>query len=964
MAQSQGKPQKGAVQVGADAVRNARALSDIAKNVASGNYVGAAVKALSNPQLLKGIACLLLAFFMLICCCLFAVPSMIWEAAQAIATSIYVSFETATEAVSDSIYYVLYGSGDGHEGLTPILEGLGTVINPLGMIANMAVAGWEWFIHGEISDETMDGLPTVVQGILDSVYGGDSGEEEYLGEAYESSELEADSVDLMEAHNESGGALSWGAGEAKSVAMDNKYSATVRRVGGMKDDLEANANKDAIYKQGAMGCDRVTIDKIEFPSTKEVAKLLLAFYTVQTGASPEASTLAEYCNWLGMSKQSWTDRGPFVDRYAYIPDGDWDVEFQHWGGEVLPQDVYREYDYLADAAVMVEAQKDVNFTANDTYDVRQEVLNGKYKMDSEYSYPDACTEDAYKTNYSEVWYNSYKDKYYDRGALDIFLYPDETINYWIETVTVGIATIYILHLEYKFNTLELDGEWWNEESQDILYNTLQLDEFTPADIGLGSDDSSDADIEGGAAAGDNTNPESVPDEESNPEPEENPDGESSTAPTDGAGTGEDDSGSTAEYVIEPRAVLLNEPQGGRESKTPTLNIYGSASNPSPSSIYEVQYFRDLVQTLIVDSIFDNVFDGIFSGGGGDIVQVAASQIGTTETGPNDVLYTQWYPMVGAPWCAMFISWCADQCGYLESGLIPKTAHSATFWNYVQANPEKGMLYTPEAVRTGAVTPQAGDILIVSGYNNAEATSTSQRADDSASGTRHVALVTGYDPATGTIATIDGNISDRVDENTYNITTGDSSGRKIFGFVRPAYPASAEGIEGGVSHEVSGLDMDTDGSSDPADQKDPYYQATTSITTADGKYYDASKVNYVVVAKGSTELLGCLATIYDHQTGKTIACVAADSGPREDDWNEVSVCAGRSLGYNVSGNVGVSTDKKFTITYYPDCKLTLYAEGHGDINSQITAQATAYKTSQGGSDYNPNFGANNESGRVD
>ena len=25
------------------------------------------------------------------------------------------------------------------------------------------------------------------------------------------------------------------------------------------------------------------------------------------------------------------------------------------------------------------------------------------------------------------------------------------------------------------------------------------------------------------------------------------------------------------------------------------------------------------------------------------------------------------------WCACFVSWCADQCGYIESGLVPKFA---------------------------------------------------------------------------------------------------------------------------------------------------------------------------------------------------------------------------------------------------------------------------------------------------
>ena len=51
-----------------------------------------------------------------------------------------------------------------------------------------------------------------------------------------------------------------------------------------------------------------------------------------------------------------------------------------------------------------------------------------------------------------------------------------------------------------------------------------------------------------------------------------------------------------------------------------------------------------------------------------IVEVAASQIGNVGGEP----YWSWY---GFPerveWCACFVSWCANQCGYIEAGIFPK-----------------------------------------------------------------------------------------------------------------------------------------------------------------------------------------------------------------------------------------------------------------------------------------------------
>lgn len=57
-----------------------------------------------------------------------------------------------------------------------------------------------------------------------------------------------------------------------------------------------------------------------------------------------------------------------------------------------------------------------------------------------------------------------------------------------------------------------------------------------------------------------------------------------------------------------------------------------------------------------------------SGGNQAIVEVALTQLGNEGGQP----YWSWYGFNGrVEWCACIVSWCADQCGYLESGIIPK-----------------------------------------------------------------------------------------------------------------------------------------------------------------------------------------------------------------------------------------------------------------------------------------------------
>lgn len=58
---------------------------------------------------------------------------------------------------------------------------------------------------------------------------------------------------------------------------------------------------------------------------------------------------------------------------------------------------------------------------------------------------------------------------------------------------------------------------------------------------------------------------------------------------------------------------------------------------------------------------------------GALVSVAQSQIGYEETGENHTKYGRWFGMDGEQWCAMFVSWCANQAGIPESTMVKGAA---------------------------------------------------------------------------------------------------------------------------------------------------------------------------------------------------------------------------------------------------------------------------------------------------
>lgn len=142
-----------------------------------------------------------------------------------------------------------------------------------------------------------------------------------------------------------------------------------------------------------------------------------------------------------------------------------------------------------------------------------------------------------------------------------------------------------------------------------------------------------------------------------------------------------------------------------------------------------------------------------SGGNQAIVEVALTQLGNEGGQP----FWSWYGFDGrVEWCACFVSWCANECGYIESGLIPKFAGCVDGSNWFKSNGQW---------QDRSYEPQAGDIIFFDWEGDGE--------------TDHVGIVEKYE--NGVVYTVEGNSGDACRQNQY--TVGSSS---IYGYGCPAY----------------------------------------------------------------------------------------------------------------------------------------------------------------------------------
>ena len=112
-------------------------------------------------------------------------------------------------------------------------------------------------------------------------------------------------------------------------------------------------------------------------------------------------------------------------------------------------------------------------------------------------------------------------------------------------------------------------------------------------------------------------------------------------------------------------------------------------------------------------LWSSVLYGIYSGDDA-IVTVALSQVGNIGGEP----YWSWYGFGRrVEWCACFVSWCADQCGYIDMGVCPKFAGCGNGVQWFQereqwldgsAEPAPGMIIFFDWDNKGGSGPQDGE----------------------------------------------------------------------------------------------------------------------------------------------------------------------------------------------------------------------------------------------------------------
>ena len=168
--------------------------------------------------------------------------------------------------------------------------------------------------------------------------------------------------------------------------------------------------------------------------------------------------------------------------------------------------------------------------------------------------------------------------------------------------------------------------------------------------------------------------------------------------------------------------------------------------------------KEMCRELLSDennSLWLSVLHGI-SSSDSDIVKVAQEQLGNVGGQP----YWSWYGFSSrVEWCACFVSWCANECEYIENNLIPKYSVCDTGVNWFKTKGEW---------LDGTEEPQEGMIIFF------------DWASDGLDGNSdHTGIVEKVE--SGRVYTIEGNSSDACQENSYPIGY-----YEILGYGCPAY----------------------------------------------------------------------------------------------------------------------------------------------------------------------------------
>ena len=141
----------------------------------------------------------------------------------------------------------------------------------------------------------------------------------------------------------------------------------------------------------------------------------------------------------------------------------------------------------------------------------------------------------------------------------------------------------------------------------------------------------------------------------------------------------------------------------------------------------------------------------FNSADDSLVSVALSQVGNVGGRP----YWSWYGFRGrVEWCACFVSWCANECGYIDAGTFPKFDNCGTGEKWFK---KRGQWLD------GGATPAPGMIIFFDWVS-----------DGLDGNVDHVGIVEKVE--NGRVHTVEGNWADMVVRNSYSV-----GHREIYGY---------------------------------------------------------------------------------------------------------------------------------------------------------------------------------------
>ncbi len=203
-----------------------------------------------------------------------------------------------------------------------------------------------------------------------------------------------------------------------------------------------------------------------------------------------------------------------------------------------------------------------------------------------------------------------------------------------------------------------------------------------------------------------------------------------------------------------------------EVEVTTMTLYITVTHKTAGEMADAYNFtadqRAQLAELLAEenrSMWSSALYGI-GVGDGEIVVVALSQLGNVGGQP----YWSWYGFNSrVEWCACFVSWCANECGYLDAGVIPRTAGCISSSDWFKDR---------ELWQDNSYEPRPGDIIYFDWDNKGGSGPQDGLAD-------HVGIVEKVE--NGLVYTVEGNSGDSCRENRYAI-----GHYEIYGYGTPAY----------------------------------------------------------------------------------------------------------------------------------------------------------------------------------